>query len=108
MFTALKDGPKSAGEIAEGLGVGSGKLTALLYVLVTACLLTVDGDIFANTPESDYFLVRGSLSYMGGTYAAFAEDRWNAVHKTADSIRTGSAQAKVDWTTMSPGLPIKW
>ncbi len=102
LFTALKDGPKSAGEIAEGLGVGSGKLTALLYVLVTAGLLTVDGDLFANSPESDYFLVRGSLNYMGGTYAAFAEDRWNAVHKTADSIRTGSAQAKVDWTTMSP------
>jgi len=59
VFTPLKDGPLSAAHLAQALGVPPAKLSRLLYALVVAGLLTVDGDRFANTPEANEFLVRG-------------------------------------------------
>ncbi len=60
----------------------------------------VEGEHFSNSSEANHFLVRGNSSYMGAGYEAHAE-HWNDVWKTAESIRTGSAQAKVDYPTMS-------
>lgn len=51
IFTPLKDGPLSCVEIAAALNVRADKLRPLLYALVSAELLTVDGDRFANTLE---------------------------------------------------------
>jgi len=100
LFTPLVDGPGTVEQVAEALGVDSDKLRALMYILVESELLTVEDGQFSNSPEANHFLVRGNSSYMGAGYEAFAE-QWNAVWKTADSIRTGTAQAKVDYSTMS-------
>jgi ubiquinone/menaquinone biosynthesis C-methylase UbiE len=99
VFTPLKDGPLSAEHLAQALQVHSAKLTPLLYALVAAGLLTVDGDCFANTSETDYVLVRGRPAYRGGTYEGILM-RWHAALKTAETIRTGSPQAKQDYATM--------
>ena len=48
LFTPLKDGPMSAEQIAETIGVGSTKLKPLLYALVIAGLLNVEKDYFSN------------------------------------------------------------
>jgi SAM-dependent methyltransferase len=101
LFTPLKDGPMSAGQLATNLGVDQGKLGPLLYALVVAGLLTVEEDLFSNTLETAHFLVRGSSAYMGGRHESMGET-WNAVLKTAASVRTGSAQAKVDFSALSP------
>ncbi len=101
LFTPLKDGPKTAGEIAEAIGVGSAKLRPLLYALVVAGLLTVEESLFSNTLETAHFLVRGRSAYMGGRHESMVET-WNAVLKTAESVRTGSAQAKIDFSALSP------
>ena len=100
LFTPLKDGPMSAEQIASALGVGPARLKPLLYALVTTELLTVEGDLFSNTPEADHFLVRGRPAYIGGRHEAFSQ-RWNRVLKTAESIRTGSPQAKIDFFALS-------
>ena len=70
LFTPLKDGPMSAEQLAEALIVNPTKLRPLLYALVAAGLLTVDQELFSNTPEADYFLVRGRPTYRGGTHEA--------------------------------------
>ena len=57
LLTPLADGPSNAEQIASAIGVGSAKLKPLLYALVTAGLLTADGDLFSNSPEGGYFLV---------------------------------------------------
>ncbi len=62
VFTPLKDGPLTAAQLADVLRVNAEKLSRLLYALVTANLLTVEGDRFANTPEAQQFLVKGKLS----------------------------------------------
>ncbi len=100
VFTPLGDGPRTADEVAEAIGVGSAKLGPLLYALVVAGLLTNDGEHFANTAEADHFLVKGKPSYVGSRYAYY-EARWSEVLQTAESIQTGFAQAKLDFTQIS-------
>ena len=97
VFTPLKSGPLNAEEIADAIGVSSGRLCLLLYCLVAAGLLTEENGRFSNSPEANEFLVRGSRSYIGSRHAALAA-RWAASFKTAESIRTGIPQAKIDFT----------
>ena len=99
LFTPLKAGPMRPKQIANAIGVDVAKLKPLLYALVAAELLTVEGDRFANTDEANHFLVRGSPAYMGGIHPLYA-DLWDAALQTAESIRAGQPQAKHDYTQM--------
>ena len=99
LFSPLKDGPMSVGQVADAIGVDALKLRPLLYALVVAGLLTVDGDLFSNTAETDYFLVRGRPDYMGERLEGYFE-MWNGILKTTESIRTGKPQAKKDFAAM--------
>ncbi len=101
LFTPLKDGPMSVEELAQTLSVGPTKLEPLLYSLVDAGLLTVEGERFSNTPESDHFLVRGKRTYQGGRHEQFTF-QWNSTLKTAGSIRAGAAQGKLDFRELTP------
>lgn len=96
VFTPLKDGPMDAKTLAETLGVREDKLSPLLYLLVVAGLLRVERDLFANTDESAKFLVRGRPEYMGES-SGFYKLLWELGLKTAESIRTGKPQAKLDF-----------
>lgn len=101
LFTPLKDGPMNVGELAQALGVGPTKLEPLLYSLVDAGLLTVEGEGFSNTPESDHFLVRGKPTYQGGRHEQFTF-QWNSTLRTSESIRAGAAQAKIEFHELTP------
>jgi hypothetical protein len=100
VFTPLYDGPMSAEQLAAVLAVRVDKLRPLLYALVAAELLTVDGDRFGNTAEAQAFLVRGQPTYQGARAENFAM-QWQATLQTAASIRTGRPHAKVDFARMS-------
>ena len=100
IFAPLKDGPLPASDIAAAIGVKVDKLTPLLYALVVAELLTVDAGRFGNTPEADTYLVRGRSSYLRGEQDFYA-DIWQAMLKTAATIRTGVPQHKHDFYGMS-------
>jgi SAM-dependent methyltransferase len=101
VFTPLKAGPMTAEQIAEALGVGPARLRLLLYHLAVAGLLNEENGKFSNTPEATKFLVKSSPSYMGNRHAAMAA-RWSASFKTAESIRSGVPQAKLDFSNSSP------
>jgi O-methyltransferase/methyltransferase family protein len=100
LFTPLKDGPMTATALAEVLDMRPEKLRPLLYALVHAGLLGVDGDRFVNTPEADVYLVRGRPTYMGNVHELYS-DIWATALKTAQSIRAGAPLAKHDFATMS-------
>jgi SAM-dependent methyltransferase len=100
LFTALKGGPMNTEQIADTIGVGSAKLKTLLYALVVAGLLNVDGELFSNTDVADRFLVRGNPSCVVDKHELLS-DLWHAALKTAESIRMGSPQAKHDYLSMS-------
>ena len=98
LFTPLKDGPMTAEQLAVAMGVGPERLRLLLYVLVVAGLLNEQDGVFSNTAEANQFLVKGEPSYIGNRHAAIAM-RWRENFKTADSIRTGVPQAKLDFSS---------
>jgi SAM-dependent methyltransferase len=107
LFTPLEEGPKSADELAAVLGVRSDKLSPLLYSLVPAGLLEVEGGRFRNTDEASRFLVRGRQDYLGGL-AAFYAKLWRAALNTAESIRTGKPQSAHDWRSLPEDELIKY
>ncbi len=100
VFTPLANGPQTPAELATVLDVDAEKLTPLLYGLVVAGVLKVDGTRFSNTPESDHFLVKGREDYIGNLCEAF-EERWRWVLNTAKTIRTGKPQSEHDYAAMS-------
>ncbi len=99
VFTPLQDRPSSPEALARVLGFKESKLSPLLYALVLAGLLNVEDGIFSNTKETGRFLVRGEPDYMGGG-ADFTHGMYQAIMKTAETIRTGEPQAKLDWSAL--------
>ena len=100
VFTSLNDGPLTGGQVATALGVDPTRLKPLLYALVAASLLRVDGDRFANTPEASHFLVRGSPDYVGMRHQAYRR-RWQMVLRAAEAIRSGVSEAPRIYAEMS-------
>ena len=88
LFTPLKDGPMSVEQIAKALNIGSSKLKPLLYALVVAGFLKVEGEFFCNTDSANRFLVKGGPSCVVDIHELLST-MWNAALKTAESIRTG-------------------
>jgi 2-hydroxy-4-(methylsulfanyl)butanoate S-methyltransferase len=101
LFTPLKMGPLTAEQLAAAIGVAPGRLRLLLYVLVVAGLLTERDGYFSNTAEASQFLAKGEPSYIGNRHGILAM-RWREYFKTAESVRSGIPQAKVDFSNASP------
>jgi predicted O-methyltransferase YrrM len=99
LFTALKDGPRTAAEIAGATGVSAAKLGPLLHALAVAKLLNKEGDRFANTAEAEAYLVDGRPGSLLGRREQFA-DTWNALLQTAASIRANAPQARHNFHAM--------
>ena len=92
VFTQLKDGARSASQVAEALDVDARKVGPLLYALVVVGLLTVENGLFANTEEADCYMVRGRPHYMHFHFS------WlSATLKTSESVKTGMPQAEHDY-----------
>ena len=102
IFTSLKDGRLTVEQIADAIGVGSSRLALLLDPLVAAGLLSVEGNLFSNSSEASHFLVRGSPEYIGSVPWMGRPNFWGTLLKTADSIRAGAPQEKLDFSGMSP------
>jgi cyclopropane fatty-acyl-phospholipid synthase-like methyltransferase/Arc/MetJ-type ribon-helix-helix transcriptional regulator len=100
LFTPLKDSPMSVEQLAGQLAARADKLKPLLYALAAAGLLTVENGLFSNSSEANRFLVRGLSSYRGGKHEVLLNN-WQAGLRTAESIRTGAPQAKLDFAGAS-------
>ncbi len=100
VFSALGEDALTVDEAAARLDVQPLKLRPLLYALVTAGLLELDGERFRNGAEAAEFLVRGRPRYLGGAHSAYS-DLWSSTMHTAASIRSGRPQAKHDFSAMS-------
>jgi SAM-dependent methyltransferase len=97
LFTPLKNGPMTADQIAAAIGISPTRLRLLLYCLVAAELLIEKDGKFSNTAEANEFLVKGTPSYLGNRHGSIAH-RWASSLRTAESIRTGMPQAKLDFS----------
>lgn len=102
VFTPLKDGPMTADDVGNAIGVSSARLQLLLYALVANGLLTENEGRFCNTLEAEQFLVKGSPTYMGSLQTLLPHRWLNNLPKTAESIRKGVPQGKVDFSNSPP------
>ena len=100
LFTPLKDGPLSVEQIADKLGLRADKLKPLLCALAAAGLLQAENGLFSNSSEANRFLVRGLPAYRGGKHEVLLNN-WQAGLRTAESIRTGAPQTKLDFSGAS-------
>ena len=100
LFTSLANGPMTAEELAEAIGVKPRRLKLLLYALVVAEFLELHDDRFINSALSDCYLVKGSPEFAGGIHGLWTES-WTALLQTADSIRSDIPQAKIDFQKMT-------
>jgi hypothetical protein len=80
--------------------VSSTKLKTLLNALVVSGFLNAQGELFSNTDTANRFLVKGSPSCVGDIHELLST-MWSAALKTAESIRTGVPQAKLNYSEMS-------
>jgi hypothetical protein len=101
VFTPLQHGPMTAEQIAEAIGIAPTRLPLLLYALVAAGLLTEQDGQFANTPEAQHYLVKGTPLYMGNEHRQLS-NQWENKLKTATSLRTGIPQSYVDFSQSPP------
>jgi SAM-dependent methyltransferase len=104
VFTRLADRPATATGLAGLLGVEVPRLERLLYALVAIEFLEIrsgenEGDLFANTPEADRFLVEGSADFVGHERHLWSRV-WEAALQTADSVRSDSPRAMLDFTEL--------
>ena len=81
LFTAIQSGAQTPPQLAATLGVGADRLRLLLYALVAAGLLTEQDGRFANTPETQHFLVQGL--HVPGASAANLAAQWAFKLQTA-------------------------
>jgi Dimerisation domain len=88
LFTAIQSGAQTPPQLAATLGVGADRLRLLLYALVAAGLLTEQDGRFANTPETQHFLIQGTPTSLGPLHRHLAA-QWAFKLQTATSIQTG-------------------
>lgn len=96
IFSRLHGNPMTAEVLARNLNVKEAKLSPLLYAMVRAGLLDLEGGIFSNTPETDQYLVRGSINYKEHVYFLINKII-HVVSKTAETIKNGMPFLRIDW-----------
>jgi len=105
VFTILDEGPMTAVEVAAALETKSHFAERLLYALVAAEVLEVEGEKYSNTPESSHYLVKGKPGYMGEHVTVNPYLKYwmfEASIKTAETFRKGEAVDSFDYE----GLPF--
>jgi SAM-dependent methyltransferase len=92
VFSELADGPVSADELASRLALHPRSSRDFLDALVALGMLTRDGDVYANTAETDLFLDRGKPSYVGGMLEMANARLYPYWGWLTDALKTGQPQ----------------
>src|SRR6185436_1305172 len=95
VFTELAEQSLTAEQLRQRLQLHPRSFLDFFDALVALGMLQRDGDLYANTPETDHFLVRGKLNYIGG-FLEMANERlypfWGSL---TEGLKTGLPQNEV-------------
>ena len=102
VFSALAKGPLNAEQLRERLNLHPRSARDFFDALVALHMLDREGDLYRNTPETDQFLVKGKLSYIGGILEMANERLYPFWGSLTDGLRTGQPQNEIK--SGGPGL----
>lgn len=92
VFTVLADGPCDGVELASQLGLHPRSARDFLDALVALGMLARDGQMYANTVETNLFLDSRKPSYMGGMLEMANARLYRFWGSLTDALRTGAPQ----------------
>jgi hypothetical protein len=95
LFTELTNGPRNAEQLIASLNLHQRSARDFLDALVSLGMLERNEDLYRNTAETDHFLVRGKLSYVGGLLEMANERLYPFWGSLTEGLRTGLPQNEV-------------
>jgi hypothetical protein len=96
VFTTLDEGPMTAGQLRERIGLHPRTAQDFLDTLVAMGVLRRSGDQYANAPAAGQYLVQDKPDYAGGflvMLTGFMGPGWDSL---VDTLRTGKAYGQTD------------
>lgn len=95
VFTELSKGSLTLAQLTEQLQLHRRSARDFFDALVALRMLDRDGESYRNTPESEQFLVRGKLNYIGGILEMANERLYPFWGSLTEGLRTGLPQNEV-------------
>jgi hypothetical protein len=92
LFTELAGGPASAAQLTVRLKLHGRGARDFFDALVSLGLLERNRELYRNTAETDQFLVRGKLSYLGGMLEMANERLYQFWGSLTEGLQTGQPQ----------------
>ena len=102
LFTELAKGTLSAEQLRDRLKLHPRSALDFFDALVALGMLNRDGDVYRNTPETDQYLVKGKLTYIGGILEMANERLYPFWGSLTEGLRTGLPQNEIK--SGGPGL----
>lgn len=102
VFSELAHGPEAFEALRGRLGLHARSARDFLDTLVALGMLTREGDLYANTPETDLFLDRKKPSYLGGMLEMANHRLYSFWGHLTEGLRTGLPQNELK--SGGPGL----
>lgn len=95
LFTELAVAPMNAEQLTTRLGLHPRSARDFFDALVALGMLEREEDLYRNTPETDQFLVRNKLSYVGGLLEMANERLYPFWGSLTEGLRNGLPQNEV-------------
>jgi SAM-dependent methyltransferase len=95
LFTELGNGPLTAPELTDRLKLHPRSARDFFDALVSLGMLERDNEVYRNTAETDRFLVRDKLSYLGGMLEMANERLYPFWGSLTEGLRSGQPQNEV-------------
>lgn len=92
VFSELAGGPLTFEELGKKLGLHQRGARDFLDALVALGMLEREGETYRNTPETDHFLVRGKIGYIGGMLEMANERLYPFWGSLTEALQTGLPQ----------------
>jgi hypothetical protein len=94
VFDALADAPADLETLRVKLGLHERSARDFFDALVALKLLEREKGVYSNTPETDFFLVRGKLSYVGGMLEMANARLYESWGHLTEALKTGRRQSE--------------
>lgn len=92
VFTEIASNPSTAEELAKRLGLSERGHRDFLDALVSLKLLTRDGGIYRNSPDTDLYLDKNKPTYLGGFLEMVNTRIYPSWANLTEALKTGAVQ----------------